>query len=149
MLLDGEEHDAIQLAGMSFRILGYSWPDAGDYWDRNWLNIQADVSAPGAHVQVNGACLRTDELSTFEEQLAALYRDLRGTASLSCLEPNLSVQVCCNSLGHVEIVIKVTPDHLRQSHRFIFAVDQSYLENALRGLRHILEIYPVKGKETS
>ena len=149
MLLDLEEHDAIQLAGMTMRILGYSYPDAVDYWDGNWLNIQADVSASGAHVQVSGSCVRTDELSTFEEQLALLYRDLRGTANLSCLEPNLSALVRCDSLGHLEVVIEATPDHLQQSHRFIFSVDQSYLKSTLRDLRRALQIYPVKCRATS
>ena len=135
----------LKLAGLILWVWGRAYPDSEDYWDGNWLNIDARVEANAAVVETNGACLRSDEVSRFIEQLEKLYKNVQGTAELACMEPNLSVKVACDKLGQVEMIVDITPEHMTQKHQFIFLIDQSYLPEALNGCRKILERFPVKG----
>lgn len=134
----------IKLAGLSLWARSREFPGSDDYWDGNWIDVVAFVDAPGAHVEIRGPYLRSDELAAFREQLAALYSDLKGTADLDCIEPALKVRVACGSLGHIEVVVDITPDHLRQSHHFVFEIDQSYLATTLAGCARVLARFPVK-----
>lgn len=139
-----EEPD-IQLADLSIWIRSYEFPDSLDYWDGNWLDIYAHVKTPGAFVEIEGPWVRNDELTRFTKDLAVLHNDLKGTATLDCIEPALGAKVTCGSLGHIEVVVKITPDHLRQTHQFIFEIDQSYLSDTLSGLERVLERFPIRG----
>jgi hypothetical protein len=106
--------------------------------------VRALVETLGSCVEVIGPVVRSDEIAEFTRQLEALSRDLRGTAELKCLEPALQVNVACNSVGHIEVTVAITPDHLWESHRFIFVVDQTYLPATLRGCKRLLDRFPVK-----
>jgi hypothetical protein len=68
-----------------------------------------------------------------------------GEASSSALVP---AKVDCENLGHLRMTIDMTPDHMAQSHRFIFDIDQSYLPVALDGCWEILRRFPIKGSPT-
>jgi hypothetical protein len=142
--LDEAEPD-LRLAGLSLWVVSRERPDDSDYWDGNWLNIRARVEDAGALVKIAGPWVRSDELADFLDQLAALYRDLKGTAELDCLEPMLRIKVTCAKRGDVEVTVEITPDPLTQAHRFTFMIDQSYLASTLAGLERLLERFPVKG----
>ena len=40
---------------------------------------------------------------------------------------------------------KITPDNLNQWHKFIFAIDQSYLPTTIAGCNRLLDRFPVTG----
>ncbi|HEX3916013.1 MAG TPA: hypothetical protein VHW60_01655 [Caulobacteraceae bacterium] len=134
----------LKLEGLSIWALGRQFPNSEDYWDGNWMTVHAHVEAPGARIDAQRSWLRADEIEGFLEQLEALNRDLKGTAELACMEPTLNVKVTCGSLGHIQVVVEITPDHMTQSHRIDFASDQTYLASAMKGCRAILAKYPVK-----
>ena len=134
----------VKLAGLSLWALSREFPESDDYWDGNWIHILARVEASGAQVEVQGPYVRSDELAAFQDQLVTMHRDLKGIAELRCLEPSLKAKVTCSSLGHMEVAIDITPDHLSQSHHFVFGIDQTYLAAALAGCRRVLERFPVK-----
>ncbi|TPI31252.1 hypothetical protein FJW08_11415 [Mesorhizobium sp. B3-2-1] len=134
----------ILLAGLSLWAMSREFPDSDDYWDGNWINILARVDASGARIEVQGPYVRSDELGVFHDQLATLYRDLRGSAELKCIEPALRAKVTCGLLGQIEVIVDITPDHLFQSHHFVFTVDQSCLVVTLAGCRRVLQLFPVK-----
>ncbi|WP_032900811.1 WapI family immunity protein [Mesorhizobium ciceri] len=134
----------IKLTGLSLWAMAREFPDSDDYWDGNWIHILARVDASGAQVEVQGPYIRSDELKKFYDQLATLYRDLRGSAELQCMEPALRAKVTCSSRGQIEVIVDITPDHLSQSHHFVFGIDQSHLGATLAGCRRVLELFPVK-----
>ncbi len=135
----------ITLAGLSLWVQCREFERSEDYWDGNWLYVRARIEAPGAFVEAAGPWLRTDEIEHFADQLTVLHRDLRGSAELPCMEPTLAAKVTCGSRGEVEVVIDLTPDHMTQSHRFEFMIDQSYLAATLRGCRSVLDRFPIRG----
>jgi hypothetical protein len=91
MPMPSQEPD-LQLAGLSIWGVRRAYPQSEDYWDGNWLNIQARVEAPGSHVEI-------------------------------------------------------TPDHMTQSHSFMFEIDQSYLAATLAQCHRLQERFPVKSPD--
>lgn len=73
-----------------------------------------------------------------------MNQNLEGRAELNCMEPNLKVEVTCCSMGSVEVIVEITPDHVTQSHRIVYALDQTYLGLAMEGCRGLLTKYPVR-----
>jgi hypothetical protein len=142
--MQAEEPD-LKLAGLSLWVFGRQFPDANDYWDGNWINIRARVEASGAFVEALGALVHISELESFVKELEVLDATLAGEASLQCMEPNLGVTIRSESLGHMTATISITPDHMRQSHSFIFELDQSYLKSVLTGCKSILSRFPPRG----
>jgi hypothetical protein len=138
----------LKLGGFSLWVFGRQFPDANDYWDGNWLNVRARVEAPGALVEAQGAIVFAPELAEFVKQLDKLHTNLVGEAALRCMEPNLQIVIWGDSLGHVTVKLKITPDHMTQSHEFRFDLDQTYLGPFLDGCRSILSQWPVRA-ETS
>lgn len=47
-------------------------------------------------------------------------------------------------VGHLEILVEITPDHLTQEHKFRFEVDQSYLPGLISQCRKILSRWPAR-----
>jgi hypothetical protein len=134
----------LKLGGFSLRILGRQFPDASDFWDGNWLNVQARVEASGSWVEAQGAIVRTSEVARLAEELEALSTNSVGEAALRCIEPNLQVVIRSNALGHVVVEIMITPDHMTQSHKFKFDLDQTYLGPLLDGCKNVLTNWPIR-----
>src|SRR5262245_13745695 len=118
------ERPDLQLAGLSLWVVGRQYPGCNDYWDGNWLDVRVRVEAPGAAVEAHGAIVHAPELESFANELDLLDSRLTGEASLKCMEPNLIVAILGNRLGQATATIMVTPDHMTQSHKFIFSIDQ-------------------------
>ena len=135
----------VTIAGLSIWALSWQFPESGDYWDGNWINILALAEAPGAHVSVQGPWLRNDEVVRLRDQLLTVNRDLKGEAELACMEPALSAKLTCKSLGRVEVVVEITPDHLSQAHRFVFELDQTYLGPIILACNRLLARFPLRG----
>jgi hypothetical protein len=134
----------LKLGGFSLWVLGRQFPNAEDYWDGNWLNVRARAEAPGASAEAQGAIVHTAELARFVEQLESLHMKLVGEAALRCMEPNLQIVTRGDALGHVEVEITITPDHMTQSHLFKFDLDQTFLGPLLNECRNLLSRWPVR-----
>jgi hypothetical protein len=135
----------LQLAGLSLWVYGRQFPDQNDYWDGNWLNVRVRVEATEAVVEAHGSIIHAPELESFANELELLDRKLAGAASLKCTEPNLNIAIRGDSLGHVTVKIMVTPDHMTQSHEFIFSIDQTYFKPLVAECKRILSAYPIRG----
>lgn len=135
----------LRLAGFSLWVFGRQYEDAQDYWDGNWLNVHAEMETNGATVKANGAILHLSELTGFVGQLEILNNSLTGEAALKCLEPNLGMVIRAQSLGHLDVMINITPDHMTERHEFVGTIDQTYLGPLLTNCRRILENFPLRG----
>jgi len=136
----------LKLGGFSLWVYGRQFPDANDYWDGNWLNVRARAEAFGALVEARGAFVHTPELADFAKQLETLHATLVGEAVLQCMEPNLQIAIRGDSIGHMELRVRITPDHMSQSHDFKFDLDQTYLSPFLNGFKSVLLRWPVRAK---
>jgi hypothetical protein len=118
-----------------------------EYWDSNWLNVTARMEANGARVEATGPFLRNTEILSFLQELRTLHQTLKGSAELQTLEPELDLRFQGDGIGGIGVLIKLTPDHLNQTHTFEFGIDQTYLNSVIASCEAILESYPVRGTE--
>lgn len=133
----------LRIAGLSVWCLGRPHADCPEAWDRDVIEAVARVEAPGAMVELRGDWLRGTELAAFAEGIAAVHRDLRGSARLACLEIGLAVTLEVSRLGHVAVRVAITPDQFTQSHTFsFFDLDQTDLPALLAALRALLRRFP-------
>jgi hypothetical protein len=140
---------AIQLEGFRVWVHGYQFPESTDAWDGNWLRVTARCAGSGSSVVVSGAILETVSFLRFGRELTELHRQLQGVATLESHEPELRVEArASGSIGHIEVQIEITPDHMSQSHRFLLSVDQSYLPAVRSGCEQVLDQFPVRDAET-
>jgi hypothetical protein len=102
----------LKLEGLQIWIHSRQFPDAEDYWDGNWLKVTAHCGASGASVFTNGSIIHLPELERWCTQAEALMTSSGGEANLECLEPNLAVRLKGNSLGHINMEVSITPDHM-------------------------------------
>ena len=139
---------AVRLAGFELWVHGRQFPDSQDYWDGNWLNVTAHCGAAGGSVWASGAILDTVSIRRFHDGLAGLHRTLSGEAVLGSHEPNLMVRVdAADRTGHLRVRVEITPDHLTQSHRFEFAIDQTYLPPVIAQCASVMEAFPIRDSE--
>ena len=120
-----------------------------DYWDGNWLYVTAICEASGSVVRVTGSILHAPEIDGFRRGLEKLNEHLEGKAELDCMEPYLGISVEAQSLGHLRMVVAITPDILNQTHKFVFETDQSWLPRVISDCNKILERYPIVGTAKS
>ncbi len=134
----------IRCGHLSIWILRRQFPDETDYWDGNWLDVVAHCGDQGASVTVSGSILHLGEIKQWVDELEVMNETLKGSARLPTIEPNLSISLECNDLGQITATCQITPDQLRQSHEFIFDIDQSYLNGILSQCRRVLNEYVVR-----
>ena len=136
----------IQVAALKLWIHGRAFEESQDYWDGNWLRVTAHCAEGGGSARVHGSLLHLRELASFTGECVRLHETLQGKAELSCMEPNLGVELSAlDSRGTIEVGIRLTPDHLTQQHSFQFSIDQSYLPGIIAGLRKALAKFPIRG----
>ena len=136
----------LKLSGLQIWIHNRQFPNTNDYWDGNWLDVTVHCGALNSSVWTSGTIIHLSEIADWLKDVEAMESSLQGEASLACMEPQLGVTLKAKNLGHISMVIDITPDILSQSHQFTFEIDQSYLPPFIRSCRTILQHYPLKGQ---
>ena len=137
----------IQISELQVWVHGRQFPDADDYWDGNWLLVTAHCGTEGSSVWVSGPIIHLSELHRWLVSCRKMEETLGGEANLECMEPELSVTIKAQGLGHLAMEVQITPNHLQQEHTFRFEIDQSYLPNFLGGGQTVLSKYPIRGNK--
>jgi hypothetical protein len=136
---------SIRLGGLQIWVHGpESLSPAAPYVD--WLIATAHCGALGADVWVHGSILMLSSIKVWVEGCEKIHRDLSGDAVLDGVEPELFVTMkVSDRLGHIQVCVSITPDYLRQKHKFEFELDQSYLPNMIQECRAVLSSFGIKG----
>lgn len=137
----------IKVGTLALWIHGRQFEDAHDYWDGNWLRATAHCGASGAHVEVSGPFLTNRELFDWAAECRELLGGTRRKAELATIEPELKVSLeAVDSLGHIAMVVDITPNHSQQEHRFHFVIDQSFLPGLIDAIERLEAKFPVRGR---
>jgi hypothetical protein len=144
--------DMEQLGPPDLKVVGFQlwihereFPDSTDHDDSSWLRATAHCGAESAEVWVSGSILQVTDVVQWAKECEALLHGSAQTASLTPLEPELKAVVASiDSLGHLQLAVEITPNHLNQEHTFRFEIDQSYLPGIMKQCREIEKRYPVK-----
>jgi hypothetical protein len=139
---------AIELGDFQLTVHRRQFPEAQDRWDGNWLHVTAQCAQAGAIVAAGGPILETTDLQRFRDQLAAIATSQAAEAVLSGAEPNVVVRVAsAGAVGLVRVRVELTPEPQAQGHWFAYAIDPSYLAEAIRQLDAVLAAFPVRGQQ--
>ena len=138
---------SLAVGGFRLWVHGRQFPARNDEWDGNWLLVTALCEAEGARVCANGPILMTGDIEEFGKSCNAVLEGAASSALLDPLEPELRVELkATDRLGHIRTVVEITPDHLRQSHRLEYEIDQSFLPEIVRKCSSIVREYPIRGE---
>ena len=138
---------SLEIAGFRRWIQSRQYPDSSDYYDGNWLNVTAYCSSKGSNSLVSGPILTTTDVERFFTQVQRLYSEPPGEAALESFEPELRVLLrTVDALGHIQMIVNITPDNTSQKHEYKFQIDRSYLPSVLTQCRKILDEFPVMGQ---
>lgn len=131
---------------INIQVIGYSLPHMDDYWDGNWLICEVRAEIPGFTVNFP-TDLRTNELTSFYDELVHMYGKMSGSASLVGLETNVDIQVQMDKLGKLEWKARLAfPSGDGAAIEFNIQSEQSYLIKLIDELKNILKGFPIKGK---
>lgn len=129
-------------------IHGRQFPDASDYWDVNWLYVTARYDSVMSFVEVSGHIIHVSEIEAFLESSEKALQGLVQTIELPTMEPNISLKLELDKLGHIKGELNITPDHLSEKHEYTLDMDQSYLPDLISQCKVILVEYPIKGEKS-
>lgn len=135
---------SLEIAGLRLWVHGRQFPNAEDYWDGNWLRITAYCLHPNSAVRTSGSLVHLGEIVGLLRGCQRLHREMKGSAALECIEPNLKVQFHMEWNGHIKVNIEITPDPMTERHSFDDELDQSHLPGIVEQCLSILERYPVR-----
>jgi hypothetical protein len=138
---------AVKIAGFQLWVHGRQFPEADDADDGNWLRVTGHCGASGASVWVQGALLMVTDIERFGQECQRLYDGKADGATIEPFEPELRVKVeTTDRLGHIRANVEITPDHLAQTHRMQFEIDQSYLPAIIEQCAAVVRSYPIRGR---
>ncbi len=131
---------------LSITVRGRAYRQRQDYWDGNWLLVDATVEIEKFSARVAGM-LRAEELALLSHNLDAFSQSLTDIVTYETMEGWLSFQIAADTLGKIKLSGMVS-DNVRNdtSLKFAFESDQSFLAAPLKQLRQTVDAYPVIGK---
>jgi len=132
----------LKVSGFQFWVHGRDFPDAQDYYDGNWLKMTA-YCGPDAGVTGSYVCVM--EIQGWLKTCEALAENLKGTAGLECLEPELDVHMEAKSHGRIEMEVTISHQPYDQPQKSSYELEQTDLTVLIQNLKTIVEKYPVRG----
>ena len=85
------------------------------------------------------------DIKYWVENCEKIHCNLSGRAQMGGIEPELFVTMdVSDRLGHLKVNVSITPDYLRQQHKFEFELDQSYLPSVIQECRTVLSSFGLK-----
>ena len=147
MIPEAVREPDLVMAGLRIWVHGRQFPKSYDYWDGNWLCVTASWINGDSAVTVRGPIIHLGDLAGLLRGCEQVYASLSGLAELKCMEPNLGVALEAKSLGHIDVRVQLTPDHMRESHEFRDSIDQTYLPAIVSSCYRIFEAYPLRQSE--
>ncbi len=137
--LGGSKHERVEVI-----VSGYERQPTGDYHDDNWLSVEVSLSMGGFKGRFHASFL-TDELMGFRDQLAVLYKTLKGEAKLVTMETQLLLNLSGDGRGGISLKGEAS-DQPGIGNRLLFDLDldQTQLATTLRELDAVLERFPVR-----
>jgi len=137
---------ALKIAGFQLWVHGRQFPDADDADDGNWLRVTGHCGASGASIWIQGALLMVTDIAGFGLECQRMHEGTTERATIEPFEPELRLRLeATDGLGHICADVEIAPDHLAQTHRMHFEIDQSYLPEIIDQCAAVVRAYPVRG----
>ena len=138
--LGESKHERVEVTISSYERRELS----GEYYDDNWLAVEVSVAAGGFKGHFRSSFL-TAELVTFRDQIAALYKSLKGEAKLATMETQLFLSLTGNGRGGILLKGEASDQPgIGNRLKFGFQLDQTHLAITLGGLDAAIERFAAR-----
>ncbi len=137
----------IKIGGLTIIAHGYQFPDNNDYWDGNWLVIDAWFEGAGKELGLSGRpCLRVPELEKFSHDLKKLNKPCSNTVRLRTLEPYLGIEVERDAANaHISVNAMIKHEARSDENPFRFDCDLSDVDVWISQIDAVVKAFPQKG----
>jgi hypothetical protein len=139
---------SLQCACLQMWVLGREFEDSQEYWDGNWIRVVVHCGSAASDVWAQGSILNLIELDAWLSEVSRLHETAQGVAELSCAEPNLWARIDLGKRGHGQLQVRLTQEHMTETHEYTADFDQSYLPGLISSIKAIFAAYPLRGKKT-
>jgi hypothetical protein len=150
------DRSAMRLTGegieLSLGIVGYQFPDAIDYWDRNWLIIEGIVTHPQGSWRFQDACLTSFELGQLAKWFDSVARPDPDADSGYFTEPCLEFRYASEPEPAIHVILahECAPPWLNRVERndgvvLRFLLSANNPRELASAARLFLERFPVRG----
>lgn len=131
-------------------ILGREFPHLHDYWDGNWIEIDARCAAATGEGRVAGAIMMLPDLQRWSRQLRELGSSGKREAALSPIEPELwaGVKLRESEVGVLTVEFRTWDGELDDwvLQTWLAPVEPSELARWIAAIDQVLVTYPIRGK---
>ena len=124
---------------VSVRVLAYEHLHVADLSDANWLTCEAAIVVPPFRAEFRAA-FSTHDFARFESALRELSSKLAGEAVFDGDEETLRLKVSMGARGTLRLEGRAQCEGAGLD--FELRGDQSYLSDALRGLKEVTGRFP-------
>jgi hypothetical protein len=129
---------------VTVEVVNYERPVSGEYHDDNWVNVTVSVSA-GAFTGKFAASFLTKEFVAFRSQLRELCKALKGEATFTTMEGQLTLNLVGDGRGGITLKGEALDQPgIGNCLTFELALDQTYLASTLDGLDQVIDVFPVR-----
>jgi hypothetical protein len=136
-----------QNENLQIKVAGRTHPDCKDFWDGNWLNCEVAISS-GSFTGNFFPSIRANELSKLLDEIEPLYETLQGTVRFQTMEEQVEIEISGDGKGHIHakgyLADDVNPSKCNKLN-FNLYFDQTCLTETIKGLKTLLNVYPVLG----
>jgi hypothetical protein len=125
-----------------FLMNGRRYPDDKDVWHANWMAVDVSIQVGPFSGKVSGE-FRNEHFHDFYKDLTLLHETLKGKATFY-VDQRVNLYVEALSRGRIRIYGSVHDvDYDRNILNFNIFTDQSYMNEPLKQLGKIVNLYPV------
>lgn len=130
-------------------IEGYAYPYSREYWDNNWLSVEAKIVdyRKGEKYETNDVCLQTTELVLLKKWFQEIGQNINNVApDISFIEPCLAFKYLGNRL---EVLLKYGLNPLEdENEEYImnFEIDSHKINTIIKNIDKAIEEFPEKIK---
>jgi hypothetical protein len=129
---------------ITVEVVNYERPASSEYHDDNWVNVGVYISV-GAFSGRFAASFITEEFVAFRAQLRKLYETLKGEATFTTMEGQLTLNLVGDGRGGITLKGEALDQPgIGNCLTFEIALDQTYLATTLDGLDQIIAAFSVR-----
>lgn len=137
----GEHNESLIIS-----VSGRAYHHSKDYWDGNWLLVNANLQARHFTATVPGL-VRAEELGEFSEKLGKFQQEQAEPVDFSTMERWLTLFLESDRLGHVRVTGSISDNFgLPNRLEFVLTSALTALPATVQQVAQVVKAYPVIDK---
>ncbi len=137
-----------RLTNFSLWVHDWGAPPGRERWDDNWLSVTAYHESTFGSFVTGGAIVQSGTIEHALSEFERLSSLLEGTARFASVEDGFDIRLDGQKMGQILLTIIMTSTNVNldglwpEKHVYNYRINQSYLPEAISGLRRIQQRFP-------